>query len=242
MPGRYAAGMKPLCQYAAWLAATAILVAHSSAALAGRPLQTEDAAVLDAGECELETVLSRASARDLPTLRAGSAQVGCGFGYRSQAALLAGATRGAGERIDELALVGKSALRPLTDEQTGVTLAWLLGAQRSPGGSLRHESTELKAVVTHPAGPWLLHANLGMARSRAERQNRTVWSVAAERTGLGPIDAMAEVFGDDRSDPWLNAGLRWTVIDKQLFVDGSYGVQMNSGRARLLTVGLKLAF
>lgn len=242
MPGRYAAGMKPLCQYAAWLAATAILVAHSSAALAGRPLQTEDAAVLDAGECELETVLSRASARDLPTLRAGSAQVGCGFGYRSQAALLAGATRGAGERIEGIALVGKSALRPLTDEQTGVTLAWSLGAQRVAGGSLRHESTELKAVVTHPAGPWLLHANLSVARSRAELRNSTVWSVAAERTGLGPIDAMAEVFGDDRSDPWLNAGLRQTVIDKQLFVDGSYGVQMNSGRARLLTVGLKYAF
>lgn len=226
---------------AALLGVAALLVPGGDAA-AGRPLQTEDAGVLDTGECELEAVARRASAGDLPTLRAGSVQVGCGFGFRSQAALLAGAVRGGGERVEELALVGKTALRPLTDEQTGIALAWALGAQRSAGGSLRHESTELKAVVTHPAGPWLLHANLGAARSQAERQTSTLWSVAAERTGLGPFDAMAEVFGDDRTDPWLNAGLRWTAIDKRLFVDGSYGTQLNSGRARLLTLGLKYAF
>jgi hypothetical protein len=53
---------------------------------------------------------------------------------------------------------------------------------------------------------------------------------------------MAEVFGDDRSDAWLNGALRWHVIDDTLFIDGSYGVQMNSGRARLVTLGLKFAF
>jgi hypothetical protein len=53
---------------------------------------------------------------------------------------------------------------------------------------------------------------------------------------------MAEVAGDDRGEPWLNAGLRWTAIADRLFVDASYGVQMNSARARLATIGLKFAF
>jgi hypothetical protein len=226
-------------------AALSVLIAaavHSAGALAGRPLQTEDAGVLGRGECELEGVGARASAREAPTERAGGAQVGCGFGFDSQAALFAGRARAAGEQVDELALVGKTALRELTDSRTGVVIAWALGAQRAGGGSFRHEATEVRAVVTHPVGPWLLHANLGAARSQAERQNSTIWSVAAERTGLGPIDAMAEVFGDDRDDPWINAGLRWTAIVDRLFIDGSYGVQTNRGRARLLTVGLKYAF
>ena len=78
--------------------------------------------------------------------------------------------------------------------------------------------------------------------SAAERTSSTLWSVAAERTGLGRWDAMAEVFGDDRTDPWINGGLRFAAIAGRLFLDGSYGVQLGSGRARLARLGMKLAF
>lgn len=219
-----------------------LLAGLTSAAHAGRPLITEDAGVLDARDCELELVGSRERAGgDLPTARGASAQLGCGVGLSTQIALFAGRAKADGERADALALVGKTVLRALTETQGGVVIAWSVGGERS-GGSFRHETTELKAVFTQPVDQWLLHANLGWTRSESARQNGTLWSVAAERTGLGPFDAMAEVFGDDRDEPWLNAGLRWTAIADRLFVDASYGVQMNSARARLATIGLKFAF
>lgn len=219
-----------------------LLAGLTSAAQAGRPLITEDAGVLDARDCELELVGSRERAGgDVPTVRGAGAQLGCGVGLSTQVALFAGRARADGERADALALVGKTALRALTETQGGVVIAWSVGGERS-GGSFRHETTELKAVFTQPVDQWLLHANLGWTRSESARQNGTLWSVAAERTGLGPFDAMAEVFGDDRDEPWLNAGLRWTAIADRLFVDASYGVQMNSARARLATIGLKFAF
>ncbi|MDZ7651347.1 MAG: hypothetical protein U5L03_01640 [Burkholderiaceae bacterium] len=180
---------------------------------AGRPLQTEDAGVLDRRDCEVELVGSRLHEPDAPSVRGATAQLGCGIGFASQVALLGGQARSDGERTEALALVGKTALRPLTDEQAGIVIAWALGADRPAGGSLRHETTEIRLVATQPIGPWLLHANLGATRSERERLDRTLFSAAVERTGLGPVDAMAEVFGDDRSDAWLNGALRWSVND-----------------------------
>jgi hypothetical protein len=160
----------------------------------------------------------------------------------SQVALLAGQRRAGDERADELVALGKTSLRKLTDDQVGVVIAWAIGAERPGDGSFRHEATEIKGVVTVPAGFWLLHANLGGVRSQNEAINRTLWSVAAERTGLREVDAMAEVYGDDRADPWVNGGLRWNAIEGMLSIDGSYGVQLNSNHARRATVGLKFAF
>lgn len=223
-------------------AAVALALLGAGHAYAGRPLQTEDAGVLERGACEVELVGSRLKDEVSQTVRGGSAQFGCGVGISSQFALAASQARSGEARSDALALLGKTALRTPTDDSAGIVIAWAVGGDQPSGESFRHATTELKLVATQPLGAWLVHGNLGAARSERERLNRTVWSAAAERTGLGPVDAMAEVFGDDRSDAWLNGALRWHVIDDTLFIDGSYGVQMNSGRARLVTLGLKFAF
>jgi hypothetical protein len=92
------------------------------------------------------------------------------------------------------------------------------------------------------AADWLPHANLGVAHHRIEHRSNTIWSAAIERTGIGPFDLMAEVYGDDRQAPWWNTGLRCTAIERRLFLDASYGAQMQTGRRKLATVGLKYAF
>jgi hypothetical protein len=224
------------------LAVGILALIASTAAIAGRPLQTEDAGVLAPRDCEIEVVGARESARDTPSVRDGSVQLGCGIGLQSQAAVFAGRSRTEGERADALALVGKTALRELTDTQTGVVVAWAVGGERARGQSLKHAATELKAVVTHPAGPWLLHANVGWSRNEIERRNATLWSAAAERTGIGAFDLMGEVFGDDRDPAWINAGLRWNAMPGRLAIDGSYGLQMAASRARRVTLGAKLSF
>jgi hypothetical protein len=72
------------------LSTAASVLGLVSAAWAGRPLVTEDAGVLNRGECEIENFAGRA---DNPTLNALWAQVGCGTGVNTQLAIGAGRER-----------------------------------------------------------------------------------------------------------------------------------------------------
>ena len=228
-------------QKSAGLLVAAFLV--SQTAHAGRPLQTEDAGVLERGACEIELAVGRERADVSSTTDAGRAQFGCGIGFRSQVALAFAREHGGGDRSDLAAVVGKTWLRELTEEQTGITLAWSAGVVHPRGGGTERDAYEIRAVVTHPAGPWLLHGNLGWLRSETEHRDGTVWGAAVERTGLlGPIDAMLEFFGASSEKRWANAGLRWNVAPGSLSIDGSYGRQTGSAGSTLVTLGMKLAF
>ena len=190
--------------------------------------RTVFAGVLTAGECELDVFALRQTAGHAPKETGGWAKPGCGIGYRTQLAF---------------ALSGKTWLRELTDEQTGVALAYAVGGEKAPGRSFRHENTALAAVASSPvAKDLLLHANLGWSRSQAERLTSTTWALALERTGDGGLDVGAEIYGDDRSAAWLGVGARWALRQQKLSVDFSWAVQTDSARAKLVTIGLKLAF
>jgi hypothetical protein len=53
---------------------------------------------------------------------------------------------------------------------------------------------------------------------------------------------MAEVFGDDRSEAWVQVAARWAVMPKRHYLDTSWGVQTGGARSKQVTVGLKIAF
>lgn len=225
------------------LLAVALMASLPGPARAGRPLATEDAGVLSRGECEFESYAGRQWADDSPRARTLWAQLGCGVGAKSQLALGAGNEKFSGERTTVAAVSGKTSLRELTETNTGVALAYALLGARAPGGSFRHESTEIKAVVTVPRGEWLFHGNLGARIPRRDGVYSTLWGVAAERPeALGPLDLMAEVFGDNHSEPWVQVGARWSVVPKRFFLDASWGVHTDDARARQVSVGLKIAF
>jgi hypothetical protein len=223
--------------------ATALMLASMHVAHAGRPLQSEDAGVLDRGSCEVETALARLDPRGGERKEdAGYAQLACGVGGQTQIALAPGFVRG-DERANSLTMTGKTALRPLTDDQTGVLLAYSLVGTQPRDRGLHLSGSTARLVVTVPRGPWLIHTNVGVFHDHDSGRNTTLWAVAAERTEIGSLDLMAEIFGDDRDRAaWINAGLRWRVVDKRLAFDFSYGVQANGARARLATAGLKLLF
>lgn len=205
--------------------------------------RTVFAGVLTAGECELEVFALRQTAGDAPKETGGWAKPGCGIGYRTQLAFGGGRTKVEPDRHTAAALSGKTWLRELTDEQTGVALAYAVGGEKAPGRSFRHENTALAAVASSPvAKDLLLHANLGWSRSQAERLTSTTWALALERTGDGGLDVGAEIYGDDRSAAWLGVGARWALRPQKLSVDFSWAVQTDSARAKLVTIGLKLAF
>jgi hypothetical protein len=224
------------------LAFIAALVATT--AQAARPLVTEDAGVLDRGDCELEGAFSRVRG-DGPAERGGALQLACGAGLQTQLAAAIATTRADGERTLAAAAIGKTALRELTDEQAGIALAYSFGGERPPGMGWRYDVTSLVGVVTMPArADLLLHLNAGASRSRVDRQTTAVWAAAVELLDLGGsgFDLMAETFGTHREPLWLNAGVRYTVIDERLTVNASYGAQRGSERTKLATLGFKLNF
>ncbi len=233
--------MGVLLKHARHIAALLCLAAAASAQ-AGRPLATEDADVLERGACETEGYAARQTLAGAAAVDALALQFGCGFGWNSQAALGVARERSAGASTIGWGVSGKTAIVERADGGTGITLAWGLGAQRAPGGSMKHESSFLTLVATRAwAGGWLAHANLGWARSESASANATTWNLAVEKPVGGGVELMAEVYGDDREQPWLGTGVRWSVTER-FSVNASWSVQNESPRTKLWTLGFKLAF
>lgn len=216
-----------------------LLAAAAGAAHAGRPLQADDAPVMDPQACEVEGAHTdwRAAGRDL---RQSYLQLGCGIGWGTEIALQA-------LRPRELALGGKTQLfsTPWADGDAQLSLAWSL-AHRHVEAAWRRSGAGLLLVASLPLSrDWVMHANLGHQRDELLRRRSTTWALAAEHNGLGEQgrwQPMAEVFGDDHGRPFANAALRLALRPGSVFVDASLGRQLGGAGARLATAGFRLAF
>ena len=220
-----------------------LLLVSAAPALAGRPLVTEDAGVLERGECELEGVVAHEKRE--ASLRSGQLQLGCGTGWQSQLAAFIATARSDGERSQLAGVTGKTALLPLTEEAPGLTIAYTLGGSRPDGHGWRYDVTTILAVVTWPVRPnLLLHANAGASRSRVDSRTDALWATAAEwlQVGDSRFDLMAEVFGTQRDSAWVNLAVRYTVVPDRFSLNGSLGAQGGTEHAKLATLGFKLSF
>lgn len=211
-------------------------------AWAGRPLQTEDAGVLDRANCEIEGASADTTASG-NTDNSTSLQLGCGVGFISQFALATSSDRMAGTNGNGLRLSAKTGLwRGDGDNAPALTLAYGLGWSKADAADWLRTSTTINLVYSRAALENVtLHLNVGHSRDEVAGQGTTTWGVALEHAGFGPVAPMAEFFGDEKNR-WWNLGLRFTAVPEKVYVDGSYGRQMGSDSASLLTIGFKLAF
>lgn len=225
-----------------WLPLLALLAAGT--AHAGRPLQTEDAGVIDAGGCEIEGVHERLRVSG-ETARDTALTFSCGIGWRSQLGITGSRARADGESASGAALGGKTRLWSAGDHGPALTVAWSLAWARA-AGSWRHAEDEARLVWSMPAGPGTLHLNVGHARDRIERSSSTPWGVGWEHGGVEAggvtLAPMAEVYGDGRGGHAWNVALRATLVPERFYLDGSYGRQTGGVGGRLVTVGFKVAF
>jgi hypothetical protein len=210
---------------------------------AGRPLQTEDAGILEAKTCEVEGVTGRTRVAGASSVRDNALQLGCGMGLNSQVALALTRTTDGADRERGVRLGGKTELWSAGgDDGAALTLAWGVSGARGATGGWKTAGVDARAVVSMPAGPLTWHLNLGHERDTQARSSSTVWGVALEHEGFGALAPMAELFGNDREAPWWNLGLRYTVAKDKAYLDLSYGRQMSRGTPSLLTAGFKLVF
>ena len=246
-PGRLGARM------AGWqvLLMLPLLLKLCGTAWAGRPLQTEDAGVLEQGECELESYTARQHVKQASHDRGASLQLACGLGRSTQLALALQRNRGDGEASRGQLWSGKTRLWSAAAEApegASLTLAYGLGWRRDVNRAWHQRAGNAALVFSTPLGeasPLSLHAQLGHAHEKSEglKRRSTSWGLALEHQGWGAVAPMAELFGDDRDGTWWNLGLRVTLRPETLFVYMSYGRKLGAGPApRLLTLGLKLSF
>ena len=119
------------------------LLGAASAAQAARPLQTDDAGVLDRGDCEVEGATQRFSAAGAAE-RTAALQFGCGVGAATQLALAVTRSRAAGVSGSGVVLSGKTAIG---SAEPALALAWSVSAAGDAGAAWRHTGTALALDV-----------------------------------------------------------------------------------------------
>ncbi|HEU4622387.1 MAG TPA: hypothetical protein VFS42_09190 [Burkholderiaceae bacterium] len=227
-----------------WMVGMAIAFT-TTASYAARPLHTEDAGVIERGACELEPGWMRERARDTPVVRSASTQLACGTRWSTQLGARVGAEHSGDEHVQTVSWVGKTNLRKLTDDTIGVALAYSVDSSRPDGRHFATPSRAIEGVVTVPhfiARHWELHVNAGWERDGGIHQSSTTWGIAIERAKLGPFEWVAETYGDDRGQAWINTGVRWAAFGNTVLVDVAYAERRAGGTARRFGVGLKWAF
>jgi hypothetical protein len=218
--------------FAATLAAalTTFATAH-----AGRPLATDDAAVLDAGHCQLEAwAAHERGARGLWL------NPGCGLFGPTEIALGGARIKADGEdRFTLLTWQAKHLLRAHGDTRAGFALA--LGGERAR--RVDEGSVFLNGIATVPLGneDRLLHLNLGALRERAEGNSRRrgLWGLALDSEVAADTRASIEGLGLSGERARWQAGLAHEVVPGRLQIDASVGSALGRWReTRAFTLGL----
>ena len=206
-------------------------------AWAARPFATEDASVMEAGECELEPSAVRTRARGGAKQSRWWVQAACAVRDGTQLGVGGGAERNGGLRRHAVAVFGKTALRHHSDQGPNFSLAYSAETGRERGDRWRYQGAEVALVASHRLGVSTWSANLGWSRDADARRSSTIWALAWERPVTTRLDAGVEVYGDDREAAWVGIGLRWALSDA-LSLDASFARQTNSARTRVLNTGL----
>lgn len=209
-------------------------------ARAGQPLLTETADVIGAGHCQLETSLGSLHESGAPRQQLADAVGSCGWGRHTEAGLTLAGLRASGASDRLVGLKGKTLLAMPADGAASFALAYSLWWSRPAGEAWGLGGSRLFGVASRGLTEHLLgHLNLGWLRTERNRLSHTTWSLGVESDG--DLGWAADLFGDDRSRPWLSGGVKLPLADK-VSASLACAQALESSRPRLWTLGLKLEF
>jgi len=224
--------------------AALLLAGLAGGARADAPLASETADVIGDGQCQVELALARARAGagggGGPSSRGADALASCGVRGDHQVAVGNSQERAGGDTTRSLRAFVKRTLVAPEGGRTGWGLRVGLDAARQHGNAWQHEGVELLALATREFSPGLLvHGNLGHTYQRSTRQGTTLWSLGMETAANTTV--AADLFGDDRSAPWLSAGVgrKW---GGGVTTSASVAVQFDRPRLTQWTLGAKFEF
>jgi hypothetical protein len=224
------------------IGAALLCVGVAGAAQANRPLNTDTADVIQQGRCQFEPYVANTRSSGTPSLRSSILQLNCGVPHDTQLGVAYGRSSSAGRSDEAVSVAGKTNLVELKAGQTGIALAYGLGAAKDDSSGWKHEASWAYLIATRSLREDLLaHANLGGSRSQSARRDSTTWALALEWAAAPQFDLSAEAYGDDRTKPWLATGMHWVIKDN-FSVNASFGMQAEHPRVRQLTAGFNFEF
>jgi hypothetical protein len=224
--------------WAAYLCGLAATQTHA----AGGHHSVDDAAILDAGQCQVETWTERhaKSSQGLlhigPACRVGAVELGLNLERERSSSGSEGRTLRAGPQLKWAFAIGDSL-------SAGVLASANWQSNTPPEGratSLRFASSSVVIPVTWQIDDnWRAHLNLGRDFHRA--QPSTSHSGAAlEWAALPTVSFVAERFRESNSNAW-RAGVRWTPV-QALSIDLSRAQGLRADAPAWWTLGFTWAF
>lgn len=216
-----------------------LLCGLSTAVGAAQPYVTDDAAILDKGDCQFE--IGRKVNR-------GSQEVwllpACNLTGNVELTLGKTLLTAADSTLNQYVVQAKGLFT--ADRDAPQAWGWVAGLSGHPRNMEdRRQLSSLYGSLLYTREIYsdrlFVHANLGARTDREERSNETTWGVAAEINITNRLTIIAETFGDDRTRPLHQAGLRVALIPERLELDISHGAE-NGPRSgtRWWTLGLRI--
>lgn len=228
----------PTRRAAAW--AMAIAASSPIAAWADRPLVSDTADTIAEKSCQIESAVSRESARGSASAVIWDHLFSCAATADTQLALGFSSARSDGESTRTYLLGGKTSLRQPEAGRTGWGVSYAVTWDQSPGLATRFDEVRVIALATRELATGVLgHANLGRSHSRVDGRSRGLWSLGIETTG--DLTFAGDVFGVESERPSISTGVGY-VIGNGFSVNLAYAVRLDTPQVRTLGLGAKLSF
>jgi len=209
-------------------------------ALAARPMITDDARIVDAESCQVESwaqfFRGRTETWALP---------GCNVAGRLELTLGGALTIERGHtRATDVLLQGKTVFMAL--EPNGWSVGVVLGNARhrdidrgrlSPGDLYAY----MPSSFSFRDDRVVLHTNLGWLGEIDSARHRFTWGVGSETKLFERMWMIAETFGQNGDELSFQAGLRCWVVPNRVQIDATFGNRLGEAPGeRWLSFGLRL--
>lgn len=215
------------------------LAAQAPFSRAARPLITDDARIVDAKACQVETWRRRNEQSTeywaIPACNpTGNAEISLGGAL----------VRQAGEtHTSDVQMQVKTLFRTL--EPNGWSIGLVLGRLDHKENGHRDLVGNLYSYV--PASfsfandAFVVHTNLGTLRAAGESRHRLTWGIGTETRVHPSLFIVAEAFKLEASGPHYQAGLRYWVVPNRVQIDATVGDRFGrSNGAHWYSIGLRL--
>lgn len=209
------------------------------AAHAARPMITDDARIVDAKSCQIESWVRRNRGNTEQW-----ALPGCNFTGNLELTIGGARTRENGDtQASDVVIQGKTLFRTL--EPNGWSIGLAAGHVAHPDDPTRGRVGDLYAYV--PASfslrddRLIVHTNVGALRDSVARRNFVTVGLGAEQQLTDRMWLVAEGFRQTDGAPFFQLGVRFWIVPNRVQVDTTYGDRFGArGSERWFSIGLRL--
>lgn len=199
---------------------TLCIALFATTVYAARPMNTDDARIVDAKSCQLESWVKHPKGHTEFW-----AQPACNFTGNLELTTGGSLTREDGStRGSAQMLQGKTLFKPLETNGWGWGLA--MGMARDPrrdAGGGHDMYAYVPVSLSLASNKVVLHSNVGWLREQGSRSNRLTWGLGSETQLHERTWLIAETYSQGSGKPLVQVGLRYWLVPDRVQIDATYG-------------------